>query len=285
MFFRTRAGSPAARKSVRRSLALPGAFERLEAKFTMDGDGVSIATPLAPRSPSGGEACPPFPVEWSSPMPFGGTSAALGALGDCESTSHKNGEAGVVPPKPAAGDQSSAVPTEESAPEADAKFEFPNIPSSPTDSPGPGWFWNGEDLAPGSPRGQWEHPDGRKLHPDLDHPLPKGPHWGVTFPGGNQWDFFPDSGKWVPAKPLNPKKPGFDPPAETTPDPKPVPRSLPKTEPAPMPRSPLIPFWMWPAIPPSPVLPPPPAAPAFVPGLPLFIIPIFPKGPDGIECA
>jgi hypothetical protein len=33
---------------------------------------------------------------------------------------------------------------------------------------------------------------GQKLHPDLDHPDPKGPHWGLQQPDNEKFDIFPD---------------------------------------------------------------------------------------------
>jgi hypothetical protein len=72
----------------------------------------------------------------------------------------------------------------------------PPIPTSPNGSPGEGWGWKGSGP-PESGKGNWVNPEtGQKLHPDLNHPAPKGPHWGLTNPDGSKWDFFPDKGKW-----------------------------------------------------------------------------------------
>jgi hypothetical protein len=228
----------------------PGFIERLEARFAMDGGGALTAIPH------------PADVAAAASLSEAASRTTLLPYTLLNVVCHLAG----------ASDADADV---------QAKFDFPAIPPSPSDSPGPGWKWVGEDPVPGSPRGQWEHPDGRKLHPDLDHPLPKGPHWGVTFPGGNQWDLFPDTGKWVPAKPLNPNKPGFLPPETDSPDPPPVPETPPPPEPAPMQRSPLIPPWFWPAVPAAPRAIPVPSFPL----VPLFIIPVFPTVPGGRELA
>ena len=49
-----------------------------------------------------------------------------------------------------------------------------------TVAPGPDWTWQGPDP-PGGAEGNWgkQNPDGTKerLHPDLNHPAPKAPHW------------------------------------------------------------------------------------------------------------
>ena len=48
----------------------------------------------------------------------------------------------------------------------------------PTQSPGDGFRWRGPGDV-GSSKGEWYNPTtGDQLHPDLNHPLPKGPHWG-----------------------------------------------------------------------------------------------------------
>jgi RHS repeat-associated protein len=74
------------------------------------------------------------------------------------------------------------------------------IPANPGDSPGEGWEWKGKGT-PESGKGNWVNPEtGQKIHPDLNHPDPKGPHWGLTNPDGSKWDFFPDKGKWEQCK-------------------------------------------------------------------------------------
>ena len=151
MIHRQREGRPSVRSLARRAASLPGAFERLEARFAMDGGGMFPMMPLVPSLPVSDTADHLAPAGPSSPTPsprvFSGPSADLESLGGCDAAFHENSEAGALPPKPATDDQPLVVTNEETAPEADAKFEFPNIPSSPTDSPGPGWFWNGEDGA------------------------------------------------------------------------------------------------------------------------------------------
>ncbi|CAK0764417.1 hypothetical protein CCP4SC76_4100001 [Gammaproteobacteria bacterium] len=82
--------------------------------------------------------------------------------------------------------------------------EVPNptapIPNSPGESPGDGWVWKGSGP-PESGKGNWVNPiTGQKIHPDLNHPEPKGPHWGLTNPDKSKWDFFPNSGKWQQCK-------------------------------------------------------------------------------------
>jgi RHS repeat-associated protein len=74
------------------------------------------------------------------------------------------------------------------------------IPDNPGDSPGEGWEWKGKGP-PESGKGNWVNPEtGQKIHPDLNHPPPKGPHWGLKNPDGSKWDYFPDTGKWQQCK-------------------------------------------------------------------------------------
>lgn len=48
----------------------------------------------------------------------------------------------------------------------------------PTVPPGDGFVWRGPSE-PGDKFGDWYNPNTHDaLHPDLNHPLPKGPHWG-----------------------------------------------------------------------------------------------------------
>ena len=48
----------------------------------------------------------------------------------------------------------------------------------PSIPPGDGFEWRGPSE-PGGKYGDWYNPEtGDALHPDLNHPLPKGPHWG-----------------------------------------------------------------------------------------------------------
>ncbi|MBF0137125.1 MAG: hypothetical protein HQL65_12865, partial [Magnetococcales bacterium] len=76
----------------------------------------------------------------------------------------------------------------------DAPSPTPPIPSDPSSSPGEDWKWKGSGT-PESGKGNWVNDKtGQKLHPDLNHPLPKGPHWGLTNPDKSKWDFFSGSG-------------------------------------------------------------------------------------------
>lgn len=60
----------------------------------------------------------------------------------------------------------------------------PTPPADPTQSPGEGWEWRGQQPV-GGDKGAWYNPNtGESLHPDLDHPLPIGPHWDYTDPEG-----------------------------------------------------------------------------------------------------
>ena len=61
----------------------------------------------------------------------------------------------------------------------------PTPPADPTQSPGEGWEWRGQQPV-GGDKGAWYNPNtGESLHPDLDHPPPIGPHWDYTNPKGN----------------------------------------------------------------------------------------------------
>jgi RHS repeat-associated protein len=67
----------------------------------------------------------------------------------------------------------------------------------PTKAPGPDWEWKGKGEQ-GSSEGNYVRPNpngGRPeyLHPDLDHPLPIGPHWDWHDPDGRDWRIFPDN--------------------------------------------------------------------------------------------
>jgi hypothetical protein len=56
-----------------------------------------------------------------------------------------------------------------------------------TKSPGEGFEWKGRGR-PETGKGQWVKNDGlpikESLHPDFDHPPPKGPHWDYVGPDG-----------------------------------------------------------------------------------------------------
>jgi len=56
----------------------------------------------------------------------------------------------------------------------------------PSKCPGQGFEWRGKGK-PGSSRGSWYNKEtGESLHPDLDHPIPKKPHWDYQGPSGNK---------------------------------------------------------------------------------------------------
>ncbi len=58
---------------------------------------------------------------------------------------------------------------------------YPNF-EDPTQPPGPGWEWKGTGP-PESGRGAWYDPStDQSLHPDLNHPNPKGPHYDYRGP-------------------------------------------------------------------------------------------------------
>jgi hypothetical protein len=66
-----------------------------------------------------------------------------------------------------------------------------DLPWEKGKSPGKDWVWKGKG-SPESGRGNWvNEKTGQKLHPDLDHPGPKGPHWGLQQPDGSTSDIFP----------------------------------------------------------------------------------------------
>ena len=81
------------------------------------------------------------------------------------------------------------LPTNPVAPPIPLKDDLPWVPGK---SPGVDWTWKGRGT-PDSGKGNWVNDKtGQKLHPDLHHPMPKGPHWGVEQPDGSKWDVFPD---------------------------------------------------------------------------------------------
>jgi len=68
----------------------------------------------------------------------------------------------------------------------------PPIPDNPAEAPGPEWVWKGSGP-PESGKGNWHNEEtGESLHPDLKHPLPKGPHWDYWDSDGNKWARYPD---------------------------------------------------------------------------------------------
>lgn len=74
-----------------------------------------------------------------------------------------------------------------------------DLPWQKGKSPGADWEWKGTGN-PESGDGNWVNKEtGQKLHPDLEHGDPKGPHWGLQQPNGEKVDIFPD-GRVVPNK-------------------------------------------------------------------------------------
>ncbi|HRH01748.1 MAG TPA: polymorphic toxin type 37 domain-containing protein [Bacteroidia bacterium] len=77
-----------------------------------------------------------------------------------------------------------------------ASFIYPvpsadDLPWNKGESPGKDWKWRGNGDAE-SGKGNWvNEKTGQKLHPDFDHPDPKGPHWGLQQPDGSIIDIFP----------------------------------------------------------------------------------------------
>jgi RHS repeat-associated protein len=64
--------------------------------------------------------------------------------------------------------------------------------NDPTKPPHEGWTWKGPD-APGGPAGAWVSPSGSEsLHPDLNHPPGKPPHWDYRDPFGDFWECYED---------------------------------------------------------------------------------------------
>ena len=66
----------------------------------------------------------------------------------------------------------------------------PPYPKDPKQPPGPEWEWRGKGP-PGNDKGAWYNPStGESLHPDLNHPEPKPPHWDYTDPNGNVYPIY-----------------------------------------------------------------------------------------------
>ena len=152
---------------------------------------------------------------------------------------------------------------------AGSSFGPPTIPPDRFTPPGPGWEWRPSNQPVGGPIGGWYNPgSGETLHPDLNHPLPKGPHWGWRDPYGNFWDYFPDPapGQWKPSPshPNNPSKPQPTFPPETLPPPQVIPT---------VPVIPVVPVIPTTPLPTTPVVPP---VRPWMPWLPRFpLIPFF----------
>ena len=71
---------------------------------------------------------------------------------------------------------------------------FPAYPGSDPTKPPTGYQWRGKPgSAPGSTEGSWYNPGtGEVLRPDLDHPLPYGPHWDYKDVDGKWHRLYPD---------------------------------------------------------------------------------------------
>ncbi|MCB1073768.1 MAG: hypothetical protein KDK96_11815 [Chlamydiia bacterium] len=58
--------------------------------------------------------------------------------------------------------------------------------NDPTKPPAEGFEWKGKDPT-GGRKGAWYNKEtGESLHPDLDHPPPKKPHWDYEGPAGDK---------------------------------------------------------------------------------------------------
>jgi hypothetical protein len=149
--------------------------------------------------------------------------------------------------------------------------------------PLPGWTWRGTGPV-GSNEGGWVPPkgsprDGESIHKDTT-PHDIGDHVDWTDRHKNKWKWVEDTGKWHPAEGNNPNRPtpifpeGTLVPSDENPTPST--ENEPTGNPMPKRQQPLIPFG------PFPAMPKPPAAPVPIPGfgIPLFIIPIWPKPQD-----
>jgi RHS repeat-associated protein len=73
----------------------------------------------------------------------------------------------------------------------DSPYGYPGDDAAHPKGIGDGWTWAGNGT-PESGEGNWVRGDER-LHPDLNHPEPKGKHWGYTDPNGNKWDIWSDN--------------------------------------------------------------------------------------------
>jgi hypothetical protein len=75
------------------------------------------------------------------------------------------------------------------------RFNGKDLGLDPSKCPEEGFEWRGKG-APESGKGNWVNPTtGEKLHPDLQHPEGKDPHWGFTDSSGTPYDLFLD-GNW-----------------------------------------------------------------------------------------
>lgn len=83
--------------------------------------------------------------------------------------------------------------TGEKAPQA-PPFNGSELGDDPTKCPGEGFEWRGNGP-PSSGKGSWVRGEGgskESLHPDINHPKPKGPHWDYEGPG------FPNGARLYP---------------------------------------------------------------------------------------
>jgi hypothetical protein len=160
---------------------------------------------------------------------------------------------------------------------------------------GGGRFLRGDSrrlIAPcpfGSNEGAWVPPEGsprETIHPDTT-PHDIGDHVDWLDIYNNKWKWVEETGKWHPAEGNKDNRPQPIFPEGTLVPPKGSPNQIPGNEPggttAPTQPIPFFPFWPWPATPavPKPVPTPSPfPVPAF--GLPVLIIPIWPK-PDTLR--
>lgn len=105
-----------------------------------------------------------------------GTGAALMGLGLATTTYHAQD---IKMPNISWKNNDVYVPVWKEATKKPPRFNGKDLGSDPTECPGEGFEWRGKG-SPESGKGNWLNPNtGEKLHPDLWHPEPKGPHWGV----------------------------------------------------------------------------------------------------------
>lgn len=71
---------------------------------------------------------------------------------------------------------------------------IPDYPGDdPTTPPDDDYKWKGKPPE-GGDKGAWVNDKtGEQWHPDLNHPLPKGPHWDYKDSSGTRWRIFPDN--------------------------------------------------------------------------------------------
>lgn len=272
----------AGRGSAKSSLA----FELLEAKLAMDGCGMSLAMPLAKVLPVGTGGDGRAPVEQFSPTPSPFDSwrqtSAIEQAAEFASQNHDL----AFGPSPAVDNQFYVEAAERFTPDtAGARPVAPVIPKGwdGTTPPMPGWRWKGSGPV-GSNEGAWVPPEGsprETIHPDTT-PHDIGDHVDWIDIYNNKWKWVEDTGKWHPAEGNKDNRPQPVFPEGTLVPPKGGPNQIPGNEPggttAPTQQIPFFPFWPWPTTPAAPRPAPVPSLfpnPAF--GVPLMIIPIWPK--------